>query len=145
MTVMATAKVSSRARGGRNDRKRLGKKLLVLSALAAVAFSAIAAVRQPTEVLKERLPIESVRIEGSLRHIARPELVAALADEIDGGFFGVDVARVQRAALALPWIKEAPCVLACGCPRRAAVHIYGPANQHRRRLVLAGGGRDDLR
>ena len=104
MTAMATARGSKH---GRSGERRVGKRLLVLATLVAVAFSAIAAVRQPTEVLKERLPIESVRIEGALRHIERPVLIAALADEIDGGFFGVDVARVQRAALDLPWIKEA--------------------------------------
>ena len=53
------------------------------------------------------LPIEVVRIDGQFRHLDRAGIERAVGREISGNFFTLDVERVRRAALALPWVDTA--------------------------------------
>ena len=60
------------------------------------------------ERLNAALPsgaISDVRIMGSLRWVSPEELEQAIAGRLQGGFFGVDVAAVRAAALAVPWVR----------------------------------------
>lgn len=50
------------------------------------------------------MPVSTVRAEGEFRHLTRAQLHAVIADYAVGGFFGVDVDAVRRAALRSPWV-----------------------------------------
>lgn len=49
-------------------------------------------------------PINTVRVEGEFKHLARTQVHAALAQHARGGFFSVDVDVVRRAAESVPWV-----------------------------------------
>ena len=51
-------------------------------------------------------PIRRVTVEGELRYVARERLQAEVAARLDGGFFGVDLDAVRRAAEDLPWVEH---------------------------------------
>lgn len=53
------------------------------------------------------LPIRAVRIEGRFEHVSHAALQEAVAPAVRGGFFTVNVAAVQMAAEALPWVGGA--------------------------------------
>ncbi len=53
------------------------------------------------------LPIREVRIEGEFRHLASADLRRAVASEVTGGFFGVDVDGIRAALLGEPWVHDA--------------------------------------
>jgi cell division protein FtsQ len=53
------------------------------------------------------LPLRVVHIEGELRYLPLPVLERAVAPEVSGSFFGVDLERVRQAAAALAWIERA--------------------------------------
>ena len=53
------------------------------------------------------LPLRAVQVEGEFRHLSEVELQQAVLPHVRGGFFTVDVARVQRAAQSLPWVQQA--------------------------------------
>ncbi len=53
------------------------------------------------------LPVEVVRIDGQLEHLNRAQLQQQVQQQIQGGFFSIDVASVREAVQKLPWVKEA--------------------------------------
>ncbi len=53
------------------------------------------------------LPIRRVTVEGSLQHLTREALAAAVAPYARGGFFTVDLDAVAAAARGLPWVDQA--------------------------------------
>jgi cell division protein FtsQ len=53
------------------------------------------------------LPVEVVRIDGQLEHLNRAQLQKQVQQQIQGGFFSIDVASVREAVQKLPWVKEA--------------------------------------
>jgi cell division protein FtsQ len=53
------------------------------------------------------LPLRVVHIEGELHYLPLPVLERAVAPEVSGSFFDVDLERVRRAAAALAWIERA--------------------------------------
>ena len=50
--------------------------------------------------------ISDVRIVGNLRWVSLEELEQAIAGQIRGGFFRVDVAAVRESALSVPWVRD---------------------------------------
>lgn len=53
------------------------------------------------------LPITTVRLEGSFRHVSAGQLRAQVASGLRGGFFGVNVDALQRRVEQLPWVAHA--------------------------------------
>lgn len=53
-----------------------------------------------------RFPIDEVSVNGELRQVDPTALREAVTGAIDGGFFGLDVARVQRAVQGLAWVDQ---------------------------------------
>lgn len=57
------------------------------------------------DVIERR--VLSVRVAGEFRHVKRARLESVVRQELDGrGFFQLEMERVRRAALALPWVRE---------------------------------------
>ena len=52
------------------------------------------------------LPVRNVRIEGDFVHLDRGELEAAAAPLVSGGFFTIDLRRVEEVIEALPWVYD---------------------------------------
>ena len=51
-----------------------------------------------------RWPIESVQIKGEFKFLDEGELKQVIAPLASGGFFQVDVQRIQQALVKLPWV-----------------------------------------
>ena len=50
--------------------------------------------------------ITDVRILGTLRWVRPEELERAIAQQIHGGFFRVDIAAIRESALSVPWVRD---------------------------------------
>ena len=54
----------------------------------------------------DTLPILHVSVEGDFEHVDKEMLVSAVSSFTRGSFMSVDVAGIQAAGEALPWVKE---------------------------------------
>ncbi|MFO7604395.1 MAG: cell division protein FtsQ/DivIB [Gammaproteobacteria bacterium] len=54
----------------------------------------------------ETLPIKMVRAQGTFSHVTE-EMLQRSVGEVSGGYFNVDVNRVQQAVETLPWVAQA--------------------------------------
>jgi cell division protein FtsQ len=51
--------------------------------------------------------ISSIEISGPFQRVTALHIEAAIGDEIDAGFVGADIDRIQALIVALPWIDQA--------------------------------------
>jgi len=81
----------------------------------------------------DNVPLERVRIDGDLRHTGRELLRSAMAPELGGSFFSLDLEAVRAAVEALPWITRAsvrrvwPGTLVVHIEEREALARWGEA------------------
>lgn len=54
----------------------------------------------------DAFPVEHVRFEGEFKHVQLPELERAVLSHARGNFFTLDLARVETAARAVPWVHR---------------------------------------
>ena len=80
----------------------LKKVLLTLAIALPIAASAVAA----TGWMATR-PVGAVRVAGAFSEVSPQTLRNVVSAALEGGFFRVDVEAVRKAALSLPWIREA--------------------------------------
>jgi cell division protein FtsQ len=52
-------------------------------------------------------PVESVRVEGTFERVSAVQVEAALSPYLEQGFLSLDLADVQAAVTALPWVAHA--------------------------------------
>lgn len=78
----------------------LADLLLVATAAALLTAVALWAVRWPA------LPVRTVAVRESLRHVQREELEQVLAGRFAGNFFSVNLERVRTGVEALPWVRR---------------------------------------
>lgn len=79
------------------------RSLGIAGLLVAIA---VAVMPLAGEVLERQ--VLSVRVAGEFQHVKRERLEAVVRPELDGrGFFKTDVERIRRAAMTLPWVREA--------------------------------------
>ncbi len=52
----------------------------------------------------ETLPVKVVRIDGQLKKLKIQKLEAAVADQVTGGYFNIDLQAIKDAAMQLPWV-----------------------------------------
>jgi len=74
--------------------------LAVAAAAVLIAFSADG-LFQPGA-----FPVQRVSFEGEFRHVTPQALREAVAKEVHGNFFALDLKRVERAAKTLPWVDH---------------------------------------
>lgn len=79
---------------------RLGRGALALGLVLAMA-GLVRWIQDP-----QTLPMRQLQIEGSLRYLSQEELQARVEPHVRGGFFSLDVAAIQRAALELDWVDR---------------------------------------
>ena len=89
------------------------RTIIAATALAALLASSQAG-RMPGEPSRmsrflSALPtasITDVRIVGNLRWVVPDDLKRAIAEQLRGGFFRVDIAAVRDSALSVPWVRD---------------------------------------
>lgn len=54
-----------------------------------------------------RFPLEVVEVKGDFRYLDKQRLQDAVASQVEGGFFTVDVNAIRTAAEQLPWVYKA--------------------------------------
>lgn len=97
----------------RAARKQAQGKILLLKTLLKVLPLTVAAVailylgnRLMSLEVPQVLPVEQVEVAGDLRFIDRGDIQKIIADNIDGGYFTVDLARIREQLLQQPWVKK---------------------------------------
>jgi cell division protein FtsQ len=120
---------------------RAGRAVLV----AAVLLAGAGLVRWTQD--PHTLPMRQLQIEGSLRYLSHAELQAQVGPYVQGGFFNVDVAAIQRAAQELDWVDRVsvrrvwPDTLRLHVQEQRAVARWGDGallNQRGERFAAAG-------
>ncbi len=53
------------------------------------------------------LPIKAVKVEGEYRYLSTKTLEKLVAENVNGGFFTLDVEKIRRAVTKAPWVREA--------------------------------------
>ena len=80
---------------------RIGKILAPL-----FAFGIVFATYQLSLAMLDR-EISSIEITGPFQRVTALHIEAAISEEIDAGFVGADIDRIQELIVALPWIDQA--------------------------------------
>jgi len=75
--------------------------LAVFGCIGLVTWAA-ALMNDPTT-----LPIQAVKVEGEYRYLSTSTLEKLVAENVDGGFFTLDVEKVRHAVIKAPWVREA--------------------------------------
>ena len=81
---------------------RLGGLLLLLGAVAVAGYWVQQKLRDPS-----LLPVQSVVLDGDFLHTERDELQRVIARAVRGGYFTLDVRKIQSAVRELPWVAGA--------------------------------------
>jgi cell division protein FtsQ len=90
----------------------------ILTPLAAIAV--VLATYEISGSLLDR-PIESIAINGPFQRVNALQVEEAISGELDAGFLGADLGRMQRQIRALPWIDSA--TVARRWPSRIAIKV----------------------
>jgi cell division protein FtsQ len=96
----------------------------------AVAILIVVATYHVSGRLLDR-PIESIAVNGPFQRVTALQVEEAISDELDAGFFGADVGRMQRKIQALTWIDGAsvarrwPSQIAIAVSEQVPAAIWG--------------------
>ncbi len=81
--------------------RRIIINFLLFLLVGSAFFVSLSIVRKP-----DFLPIQSIKIEGDLRHISRHSIEQAILPYVlSSGFFSVDVMGVRNKLQTLPWVS----------------------------------------
>ena len=96
----------------------------------AVAVLIVIATYHVSGKLLDR-PIDSISVSGPLQRVTALQIEEAISDELDAGFFGADVSRMQDKIQDLAWIDSAnvarrwPDRIAIGVTEQVPAAIWG--------------------
>ena len=96
----------------------------------AVAILIVVATYHVSGKLLDR-PIDSIAVNGPFQRVTALQVEEAISDELDAGFFGADVGRMQRKIQALTWIDGAsvarrwPSQIAIAISEQVPAAIWG--------------------
>lgn len=111
------------------------KKLLVVVAVSGLLFSGMLFVSQSGFLSTNSLSINSlsirnVRVDGLFKHVSQEQLKNKISNHISGGFFGVDVFKIENKVEEIAWVKSAsvrriwPNTLAITIQEQQAIAIW---------------------
>ncbi len=91
----------------RADREAVRNGLALLGFLAI--FGCIGLVTWAGKKMTDpaTLPIRKVKFEGEFRFLSTKTLEKRVAENVDGGFFTLDVEKIRNAVIQAPWVREA--------------------------------------
>jgi cell division protein FtsQ len=101
----AAITVEARALPPINHERLLSLATWLLLLLAAIAL--IAGLARMSKALQARTHINSVQVEGELRHADSHVIASGIAPLAQGNYFSVDLAAIQKSAESAPWVDEA--------------------------------------
>lgn len=79
---------------------------LVSNALYGVAAFVVLCIGIIAVVNSQLFPVRTVRVQGDVQHVDAAMVGQALAGQVRGNFFGVDLAQVRGAIAQLPWVRN---------------------------------------
>ena len=79
---------------------RSGGALLLVAVIAVVAYWVLQKIQDPS-----LMPVKSVVLDGNFEHVKRSELEVIISQAVSGGFFLLDVSRIQAAFKRLEWVS----------------------------------------
>ena len=79
---------------------RSGGVLLLVAVIAVTAYWIHEKIQDPS-----LMPVKSVVLDGSFEHVKRSELESIISSAMSGGFFLLDVSRIQSALKQLQWVS----------------------------------------
>lgn len=79
---------------------RSGGTLLLVAVIAVAAYWIHQKIQDPS-----LMPVKSVVLDGSFEHVKRSELESIISGAMSGGFFLLDVSRIQAALKRLEWVS----------------------------------------
>jgi cell division protein FtsQ len=79
---------------------RSGGVLLLVAVIAVAAYWIHEKIQDPS-----LMPVKSVVLDGSFEHVKRSELESIISSAMSGGFFLLDVSRIQSALKQLQWVS----------------------------------------
>jgi len=80
----------------------LPSKLLIVGALTGLVFWGVTVLFESDSV-----PFKKVRVDGLFEHVSQEHLQNIITNNISGGFFNVDVAKIESTVKEMPWIQSA--------------------------------------
>ena len=115
------ARKQARRRKHKKVRKIRMPSIPVARILTPVAaFLIVVATYHVSGKLLDR-PIESIAVNGPFQRVTALQIEEAISDELDAGFFGADVGRMQQKVQSLAWIDGA--TVARRWPDRIAIAV----------------------
>ncbi len=88
-------------------RRRWLTRWTLLTTATVLAFTTVAALVADRLFLPSAFQVDRVRLEGAFEHIDPTALTEVVSEAVNGNFFSLDLNRVERAVLALPWVYRA--------------------------------------
>lgn len=79
---------------------RSGGVLLLVAVIAVAGYWINQKIQDPS-----LMPVKSVVLDGSFEHVKRSELESIISGAMSGGFFLLDVSRIQAALKRLEWVS----------------------------------------
>ena len=79
----------------------LARRVILIFTLASVLILACVRINDP-----QSFPISKVRVQGTFTNLTETMLQSALGN-IEGGYFNIDVAQLQKRVEALAWVESA--------------------------------------
>ena len=113
-------KQARRRKPGKPRRMQVPKLRVGRIIAPCIAAAIIFAAYDVSSRLLDR-PIQSIEINGPLQRVTALQIEAAISDELDAGFLGTDLSRMQALVQGLPWIDQAS--VARRWPNRIAVTV----------------------
>lgn len=75
----------------------------VLAVVVGVFASGMVRIPLP----EVEFPLQTLRVESAFERVSREEILAVVRPHVSEGFFGVDMKRIRRELVELPWIRAA--------------------------------------
>jgi cell division protein FtsQ len=113
-------KQARRRKQGQTSRVRAPKLRVGRIIAPCIAAVIIIATYHVSGRLLDR-PIQAIEINGTFQRVTALQIEAAISDELEAGFLGTDLSRMQALIQGLPWIDQAS--VARRWPNRIAVTV----------------------
>ncbi|MEE8427620.1 MAG: FtsQ-type POTRA domain-containing protein, partial [Woeseiaceae bacterium] len=113
-------KQARRRKPGKPRRMQVPKLRIGRIIAPCIAAAIIFAAYDVSRRLLDR-PIQSIEINGPFQRVTALQIEEAISDELDAGFLGTDLSRMQAMVQGLPWIDQAS--VARRWPNRIAVTV----------------------
>ncbi len=114
------ARKQAQRRKKQSKKKQMPKLQLNRLLVPLIAVVVVAGTYRASVGLLDR-SIESIEVSGPFQRVTAMQIEEAVADELDAGFLGADLGRIQTQIRNLPWIDQAS--VARRWPNRISISV----------------------